>query len=262
MAEIIRTPQVEVELKSGNVFSFGKMFWRILEVNKEQQTMLVITDREVCEKKYNDKYVNTTWEDCTLRKWLNEEYLNTVFSKEEQDAILTTHLTNPDNPSYGTKGGNDTEDKIYLLSIDEAYQYFKDARDRSTGNSWWLRSPGYGSKDGAVVRNDGGVDSTGDDVTVRYFIRPALNLNLQSEIIHSKIQEQDGSLMIRTAQIVIEETKLIKADTRAKEISVPEGVTEITSHAFDCCEMLETINISSSLSTIGNEALADELILK
>ena len=106
---------------------------------------------------------------------------------------------------YGTDGGEDTEDSIFLLSLKEAYHYFSDSADRMAaptgyairrgasvsseflvGNGegagwWWLRSPGFVSSRAANVLPDGDVDEYGnlvDDSGVS--VRPALWLNLES----------------------------------------------------------------------------------
>jgi hypothetical protein len=69
---------------------------------------------------YNSKYVaGETWEISTLRSWLNDDFYNAAFSDAEKTAIKTTKLKNNDNPNYGTNGGNDTEDNVFLLSTED-----------------------------------------------------------------------------------------------------------------------------------------------
>jgi len=100
-----------------------------------------------------------------------------------------TTLRNDDNPVYETEGGNDTQDRIFLLSLEEAEDYFKDDDDRKANGSgdindiedlyWWLRTPGKKSSEAAYVNTDGkvivaGVHRGADEGGVR----PALWLNL------------------------------------------------------------------------------------
>ena len=59
-----------------------------------------------------------------LRSWLNNTFLNAAFSAEEQKQILITTVTTDKNPSYSTNPGNNTSDKLFLLSITEADKYF------------------------------------------------------------------------------------------------------------------------------------------
>jgi len=105
-----------------------------------------------------ERHKHVTWEECTLRAWLNKSFYETAFSESEQGMILLSYLENPDNPDYGTEGGNDTEDKIFCLSLDEVNKYCKTAGKRKCypaklaeekGCSindgyciWWLRTPG------------------------------------------------------------------------------------------------------------------------
>ena len=59
-----------------------------------------------------------------MRKWLNDEFFETAFSAEEQGRIPTTLVTAEDNAEYGTEAGNDTTDKVFLLSVSEVETYF------------------------------------------------------------------------------------------------------------------------------------------
>ncbi len=122
----------------GDIIEFGDYSWIVLE--KTDDTMLIITEDIIEERAYNEEYEGTTWEDCTLRKYLNGTFYNS-FSEEEQLMIAETAVTNPDNSKYGTDGGNDTTDKIFLLSLEEAEEYMTED-ERTASSWWWLRSPG------------------------------------------------------------------------------------------------------------------------
>lgn len=92
--------------------------WRVLSVDGDNAFLLADTNLDV--QRYNDTYTSVTWETCTMRTWLNSTFLNKAFSASEQAAIKDTPVVNADNPEYGTEGGTDTTDKVYLLSISEA----------------------------------------------------------------------------------------------------------------------------------------------
>ncbi len=64
------------------------------------------------------------WEECSLRSWLNSEFFEIAFDEKEREQIITTRLDNHSNASYNVKDGAVTEDKVYLLSIEELYQIF------------------------------------------------------------------------------------------------------------------------------------------
>ena len=183
--------------------------WRVLSVNGNDAFLLA--DKNLDGQPYNTKYRDVTWETCTLRTWLNNDFYYSAFDSGEQSAITATTVINDDNPEYGTEGGNDTQDKVYLLSITEAsdesygfpnvysvysatrfakntaYAEAQGARSSSdaaySGNGWcWLRSPGYNSRIAAIVRSSGYVGQDGNDVIYYDAVRPALHLNLSSSV--------------------------------------------------------------------------------
>ena len=248
----------EYMMKPGLRFMFGKEnnWWRILEVDYEKNEMLVISEKEICDKAYHDKYENITWEYCTLRKWLNDEYLNAAFSDEEREAIIISHLENPENAEFGINGGNDTDDKIFLLSIDEARKYFKDDEDRATGNWWGLRSPGGLGLIAANVRTYGRVDVWGYNVNNRRGVRPAFRLNLESQIFKSLISGNEKNRMMRVSDLVIKGEKLVSASNNCEEAEIPEGVTEISDGCFENHSNLKSVAFPSTLKKVGNNAFS------
>ena len=96
--------------------------WVVL-ASDENGTLLVSRYILDCQS-YNGFTKEVTWETCSLRTWLNEDFYNTAFTPDEQAKINTTTVINADNSYYGTSGGNDTEDKIFCLSIDEVLKYY------------------------------------------------------------------------------------------------------------------------------------------
>jgi len=177
-----------------NVVSNGKedVMWRVLA--KDENRILVTSKYVLDNQPYNDEYTYVTWENCSLREWLNNYFLNAAFTDEEKNMIHTTTLKNPDNPEYGTNGGNDTSDKVFILSIDEAKRYFSSDKDRkcvptdyaieqgsSTVLFWcWLRSPGDSQKDAAGVDDDGSIFDSGNGVDRGISaVRPALWIDLE-----------------------------------------------------------------------------------
>ena len=102
--------------------------WEILE---ESSKGMLLVSRYVLEvRPYHDEEEDVTWEKCRLRSWLNDEFLNKAFTEKEQGRIRVTELTNPGNPVHGTPGGNNTWDRIFLLSVDEVISLYD-------FNSWY-----------------------------------------------------------------------------------------------------------------------------
>ncbi len=154
--------------------------WVVLA--KESSRILVISKYALDSKPYNTTGTDVTWETCSLRKWLNNEFLNTAFTAEERKRIPTVTVSADKNPSYRTNPGNSTQDKVFLLSIPEANKYFKSDEARKYARAtcwWWLRSPGFSSDRAAFVESNGSVSvSIGNGVGLDYgAVRPALWIN-------------------------------------------------------------------------------------
>ena len=169
-------------------------------LESDEETALLISRYALDCKQYNEKFEDTTWETCTLRSWLNNEFFNKAFSAEEKQYILQSDVSADKNPEYSTNPGNATKDNMFLLSIVEANKYFKsdDARKCAptdyaiqqgayTSDSykvegrkacwWWLRSPGYISDLAALVHTDGSFDDY-DVYSSSTAVRPCVRVRL------------------------------------------------------------------------------------
>lgn len=172
-----------------------KIEWLVLEV-KEGKALVISKDALDC-KQYNTSDTDITWETCTLREWLNNDFINAAFSEEEGAVIPTVTVSADNNPDYGTNPGNATQDRVFLLSITEANKYFSSDSERQceptdyavangaysiNGNCcWWLRSPGDIQDSAACVSYFGVVYEFGDFVyNGIYAVRPALWIDLNS----------------------------------------------------------------------------------
>ena len=185
-----------------NVTSNGTENIEWLVLAKENNKILVISDKALDCQRYNAIHKEITWEQCSLRKWLNDSFLNTAFSEEERALIQSTTVSADKNPQYQYRNpGNATTDKVFLLSINEVHKYFSDINARecsptayakaqgartSTYNgvdtcAWWLRSPGSEQSFATSIDDLGWVNSRGYSVSSFVFsVRPALWIDLDS----------------------------------------------------------------------------------
>jgi hypothetical protein len=108
----------------GEIVDFGGYQWRVLEARDGKA--LLLSEQVLGHQAYHEGWQEATWENSTLRAYLNGEFLNS-FSAEDRARIAPTRVVNHDNPWSGTPGGNDTEDYIFLLSIEEVVEYFGDS---------------------------------------------------------------------------------------------------------------------------------------
>ena len=97
--------------------------WVILSIDEEK--VLVVSKYALDCQPYNTERSDvTTWETCSLRAWLNNDFLNAAFSEKEQESIPEVTIANENNSYYGTEGGNETMDRVFCLSVNEVKDYY------------------------------------------------------------------------------------------------------------------------------------------
>lgn len=146
-----------------------KIEWIVLV--KENGKALVISKYALDCQPYNTSCIDVTWKNCTLRRWLNNDFINSAFSADEKSMILVTTVSADKNPQYSTNPGAATRDQVFLLSVTEVDKYFSSAgvgqcgpTDYAVANgAWkgdkggywvWLRSPGIDPDFAASVSYD------------------------------------------------------------------------------------------------------------
>ena len=158
----------------GDVVSFGRyeqdnrtdngaepIQWIVLR--KENGRLLLMSVSVLDQQPYHADNGKITWEDCSLRKWLNETFSETAFTDAERAVIAKTKLTNDHNPASYVSGGRDTEDRIFIFSFSELLEYLQgctfldgiyafpssyavaqgvERHEWYETACWWLRTPG------------------------------------------------------------------------------------------------------------------------
>ena len=168
--------------------------WVVLDKNEEGDCLL-ISKCALDAAAYNEQSADITWEQSTIRNWLSSEFYDAAFNEDEKQQILTSRVTADRNPGYDIDPGNDTDDKVFLLSLEEADKYFMSGTARiccptgyaltkglttlDGGCRWWLRSIGdddcIGFSAAAFVDYDGSVFEAGGPVSNElYYVRPAM----------------------------------------------------------------------------------------
>lgn len=200
-------------METGDKIIFSGYEWRILD--RQGDKALIITEEIIDQRPYHNVYQDITWADSALRNYLNGTFYE-KFSETDQLRIVPVINKNPDNPWYGTKGGADTRDHVFLLNLEEVCTYFGDSLsklqnpgknqrywfERKDENNpkrlakfqgkeghwwWWLRSPGRVSvKAVYIFGTDGNIGIQGNNVLKGNLsdgkctggVRPALWLKL------------------------------------------------------------------------------------
>ena len=181
-------------MEIGSGIPFGNYQWRILDI--QESKMLIITDQIIEQRDYHDKKESITWEHSEIRNYLNSTFFDR-FASSEKERILTTLNRNADNPWYGSVGGADTVDKVFLLSLDEVVRlYFGDSSrlldhpkpnqrywfDRKDENNirrtalfmdsrwwWWTRTPGKNNRVAVYIHGDGNIGIQGNGISKTSF---------------------------------------------------------------------------------------------
>jgi len=209
-----KTTQIDIkkhQIKAGDFICFGKYDWLVLRVADD---VLIISKDIIEQRPYHHADFTITWENCDLRKYLNNEFYSS-FNEQEREYILQVRNENPNNYWYGTNGGSDTDDYIFLLSLEDTDNYWGNSGDyvakrrkrRDNDNSypdnngtvisnkydamrrakcesdwywWWLRSPGRDDISAAHIGRSGRIGVVGSGVYgCSGGVRPALKLKLQ-----------------------------------------------------------------------------------
>lgn len=138
-AKDIYKKQHSFDKKVGHYVSFGKyeqdnntsngkekIEWLVLEVKDGKA--LVISKYALDCKPYNTSSTNVTWETCSLRNWLNNDFINSAFSATEKTMIPSVKVSADKNPDYSTSSGKATQDRLFLLSVKEMNKYLSSNR--------------------------------------------------------------------------------------------------------------------------------------
>ncbi|SOB71940.1 consensus disorder prediction [Anaerobutyricum hallii] len=120
--------------KTYHYFKYEPIKWRVL--NRNGNDALLLADIALDDQEYNTKFEDVTWESSSMRSWLNgygasvnqpktdysrKNFINSAFTSTQRNAIKTTNVVNNNNIGYGIAGGNNTSDKVFLLSESEVY---------------------------------------------------------------------------------------------------------------------------------------------
>lgn len=205
-AELLRLRAQLGDLEEGEQVTFGhyeqdndlengaeKIVWVVLAVDGEMALLLSLSCLDT--QPYHSKETKITWADSYIRGWLNGEFCDAAFSATEQQLLAEALLENKDNPTYRIPGGEDTLDRVFLLSLDEVNTYLPKSlryahvteyayaqgcyRNASLNGWWWLRSPGVYSRDAAYIDSVAKVSVYGYVVDrPGWAIRPAVWIDL------------------------------------------------------------------------------------
>ena len=171
-----------------NDITNGKEDIEWVVIDKQKDKILVLSRYILDCRSYNDDGSGNHWETSDIRSWLNREFINEAFTKEEQLNILSTDLAVPKKLSDDDTIEYMTSDKIFLLDVADFEQYIQfkavglEAKKTDYVKShmnnedrwiWMLRSKGA-YVDGSILN----YDTLPDEIICG--VRPAMWLSLVS----------------------------------------------------------------------------------
>ncbi|MCL2628996.1 MAG: DUF6273 domain-containing protein [Oscillospiraceae bacterium] len=115
---------VKLAVEVGDIIQFGSYDWLVLDIQDDKA--LIISEKVIDSRAYHHSAYPIEWEYCELRSYLNNDFLYS-FNESDRERIIETRIENKDNQWYGTYAGNDTVDRIFLLSLEEVVRYFGDS---------------------------------------------------------------------------------------------------------------------------------------
>lgn len=202
----------------GDIIEFGDYNWQVLDVDGIYALLILEGVYIIGNGALNVYWGPITWEATSTRRYLNNDFYY-QFTEEDRGRIRETHVVTNDNPWFqgpGTSvGGNDTNDKIFILSIEEVVQYFGDSgqldnrpekpgwvitwisdeyddirlarTDDGAPIWWWLRSPGGYQRTGTGVDVVGNISLFGLSVSsTGGSIRPVMWVDMSGEVVHAE----------------------------------------------------------------------------
>ncbi len=151
--------------------------WQVLSVD-ENNVAVLLAEQNLDIYPYNNTIAEIGWEDCTLREWLNNDFLNKAFSKNEQKVLVdncddkVSLLTDSQalNAKYGFYPSTYKDSlrikKNSAFAAAGGSSGYKEVSPAGEANGWWLKSGGYYEDDAECISDKGSVRA--DGITVAY----------------------------------------------------------------------------------------------
>ena len=126
------------QASEGDEVVFGARKWIVIE-KKENQVVLA-ANKALSNQPYHKEVADVTWENCSLRQYLNKDFVTKTFSAEEQAVLVDMESKADENETFRIAGGKDTMDKVTILSAEQVETY-KGVLGSKMNNTR-LRTPG------------------------------------------------------------------------------------------------------------------------
>ncbi|MBR3382583.1 MAG: hypothetical protein IKG85_06045 [Clostridia bacterium] len=169
--------------------------WVVLD--KRDGQLLLLSEKVLDAVPYNETECDITWAECSLRRWVNGEFLSAAFTGEERLLIITKKHLNENNSVSGAKGGASTVDTVFIPSLEDLLSAARLKRGfsiydlsaaptvyaRSRGlegspyggsSCWWTRTPGSGQSTVMYADMGGSLLHSSRPDRTNYGVRPMI----------------------------------------------------------------------------------------
>ena len=145
-----------------------RLRWLVLDTDAE--SLFVVSLQNIAHRHFDEEY--QTWAKSDIRNWLNGEFYDQAFSADEKRCIRPTEVE-----VFAWEGSvvEQTEDAVFLLSMEEAEAYCVALASEMHQDSWWLRDSGECDSTAILVQQDGSFDVYASAHSP-YGIRPAMRI--------------------------------------------------------------------------------------
>ena len=161
--------------QTGKTVRFGQVdgepiVWRVLD--EDGRSRLLMAEKPVAFLPYHTERDHTNWSQCSLRRWLNKDFMEHSFTLPERMDILLTPVRNDTDARWKVENGPNTRDKAFVFNQQEMERYYPTPADRKCGQWYWLRGHGWSMLSPMAVYVDGtfyeyGVNKNSDEIGVR-----------------------------------------------------------------------------------------------
>ena len=171
--------------------------WVVLE--KSGDSLFVISRYALDGRVYDESYLGgITWDTCSLRRWLNNGFLNEAFSQTEQMRIEESTVDTVVISESWSYGSRESKEKIFIISKEEARQYLTEELKRCEATAyaaeqdvyisrftgycrWWTRTSVISRNEAEFIDSEGSLDSGYSSTYSSNAVRPVMRIRIAEE---------------------------------------------------------------------------------
>ena len=169
----------------GAEITFGKYKWKILERSDDCVRMIasdIGSTHLFYRAPFHDRFEEVSWEDCSLREWLNTQVLEEIFDDAQRERLVLQKSEPSANAAYGTAYAGETQDYVTILSCEEIQSEKYSKSLESLGHDYWVRTPGNSMDCAAYISADHALREYGMPVNdEQMMVRPVILVSINPE---------------------------------------------------------------------------------